>query len=143
MQSSPVTLFVDSSAYKAFYDEEDEYHVESRRFAEDIATKKVLVRGLITSDYILDETITLIRFAHSQTKAVEFAEAITSSKATRLLYVGQENFAKAMELFAQASDKPWSFTDCTSFILMRNLKLTTAFTFDPHFRQAGFQTLPE
>jgi len=39
MQSSPVTLFVDSSAYKAFYDEEDEYHAASRRFAEDIAAK--------------------------------------------------------------------------------------------------------
>jgi len=104
-QSSPVTLFVDSSAYKAFNDEEDEYHAASRGFTDDIAAKKVPVHGLITSDDIRDETITLIRFAHSQTKAVEFAQAITSSRATRLLYVSQENFAKALELFSQASDK--------------------------------------
>ncbi len=143
MQNSPTTLFVDTSAFKAFYDEEDEFHREARGFMDDIASKKISVRGFITSDYVLDETITLIRFAHSHPKALEFSRAVTSSKATRLLYVGQESFLKALDLFAQASDKPWSFTDCVSFILMRSLNLTTAFTFDPHFRQAGFRTLPK
>ncbi len=143
MQSSPTTLFVDTSAFKAFYDEEDEFHSKARGFMDDIASKKTIVRGFITSDYILDETITLIRFAHSHSKALEFSQAVTSSKATRLVYVGQENFQKALELFIEASDKPWSFTDCVSFTLMRSLHLTTAFTFDPHFQQAGFHTLPE
>lgn len=143
MQSSPTTLFVDTSAFKAFYDEEDEFHVKAREFMDDIASKKIIVRAFITSDYVLDETITLIRFATSHSKAFEFAQAVTSSKATRLVYVGQENFLKALDLFSQASDKPWSFTDCVSFAIMQNLNLTTAFTFDPHFKQAGFQILPK
>lgn len=143
MQSSPTTLFVDTSAFKAFYDEEDEYHGKARAFMDAVASKEVGVHGFITSDYVLDETITLVRFAHSHSKALEFARTIVSSKATRVLYVGQENFLKAIELFSEASDKKWSFTDCVSFVLMRGLNLATAFTFDPHFRQAGFHTLPE
>ncbi len=134
---------MDTSAFKAFYDEEDDHHNKARGFMEDIASKKTIVRGFTTSDYILDETVTLIRFAHSHFRALEFAQAVTRSKATRLVYVVQENFLKALELFTEASDKPWSFTDCVSFTLMRNLNLTTASTFDPHFQQAGFHTLPK
>lgn len=142
MQNSPATLFVDTSAFKAFYDEDDENHGKARRFMDAVASKEVAVRGFITSDYVLDETVTLVRFAHSHSKALEFARTVVSSKATRVLYVGQENFLKALDLFSESSDKEWSFTDCVSFILMRNLNLTTAFAFDPHFQQAGIHTLP-
>lgn len=143
MQSSPSTLFVDTSAFKAFYDEQDEFHETARRFMDAVASREVAVRGFITSDYILDETVTLVRFAHSHSKALEFARTVVSSKATRVVYVGQETFLKALDFFSEASDKEWSFTDCVSFVLMRSLNLTTSFTFDPHFRQAGFQTLPK
>ncbi len=91
----------------------------------------------------MDETVTLIRFAHSHSKAAEFAKAILSSRATRIVYLGEENFQKALELFYESRDKEWSFTDCASFTLMKLFNLTRAFTFDPHFRQAGFQTLPK
>ncbi len=100
-------------------------------------------RNLLTSDYVLDETITLIRFAHSNAKAADFANAIVSSRATRIVYLGEENFQKTLELFNESRDKEWSFTDCASFTLMRLFNLTKAFTFDPHFHQAGFQTLPK
>jgi predicted nucleic acid-binding protein len=34
--------------------------------------------------------------------------------------------------------KAWSLTDCISFVVMRDLKLTEALTGDQHFEQAGF-----
>ena len=138
-----MTLCGGTSAFKAFYDEEDESHGKARGFMDDVSSKRLVVRGFITSDYILDETIPLMRFAHSHSKALEFAWTVASSKAARPLYVGQENFLRALGLFSEASDKSWSFTDCVSFVLVRDLNLTAAFTFDPDFRQAGFQTLPE
>lgn len=143
MPSSPTALFVDTSAFKALYDEDDEFHNRARSFMDSIAAKEVAVRGLITSDYVLDESITLIRFAHSHSKAVEFARAVVSSRATKILHVEADSFQKALDLFSQHEDKPWSFTDCTSFVLMKNLSLTSAFAFDPHFNQAGFITLPD
>ncbi len=142
MQSNPGTVFVDTSAWKAFYDEQDERHTEARAFMESVVSKKLPVRLLVTSDYVMDETLTLVRFAHSHSKAVELANTILSSRATRLVFVGEELFNETLEMLVERKDKEWSFTDCTSFVLMKHLNLTTAFAFDPHFQQAGFHTLP-
>ena len=143
MPSSLLAAFVDTSAWKAYYDEEDELHVDARKFMESMSSRDAPVRLLLTSDYVLDETVTLIRFAHSHSKAVEFAKTILSSRATRIVYLGEENFQKTLELFNESRDKEWSFTDCASFTVMRLLNVTRAFTFDAHFKQAGFQTLPQ
>ncbi len=106
-----------------------------------IVAKRVGVRLLVTSDYVMDETLTLIRLAHSHPKAVEFAKTVSSSRATKLVFVEEEQFTKGLGTFMEHADKEWSFTDCVSFALMKHLNLTAAFAFDPHFRQAGFQTL--
>src|SRR5213592_5211959 len=78
MQSSPGTVFVDTSAWKAFYDENDDWHKEARGFMNSIGTKQPPIRLFVTSDYVMDETLTLVRFAHSHSKAVEFANTISS-----------------------------------------------------------------
>ncbi|MBI4822940.1 MAG: hypothetical protein HY805_01755 [Nitrospirae bacterium] len=46
------------------------------------------------------------------------------------------------KLLEKYSDKDFSFTDCTSFALMERLKIKTAFTFDAHFTQYGFNQIP-
>ena len=48
----------------------------------------------------------------------------------------------AWELFAERGDKPYSVTDCTSFVLMRRLGLATAATLDADFRREGFAVVP-
>lgn len=50
-------------------------------------------------------------------------------------------FERGIELFEARSDKNWSLTDCISFVIMTDLRLTFALTADKHFAQAGFQTL--
>jgi len=51
-------------------------------------------------------------------------------------------FEAAWSLFLDRADKRWSFTDCTSFVLMENLGIRKAVTFDGNFRQAGFAMFP-
>ena len=109
---------------------------------ERIAAKELGVRSLVTSDYIMDESVTLIRLAHSHAKAVEFAKAVLDSRMSRIVCVGEDAFHEAMDMFFQSKDKEWSFTDCASFALMKRLGMNSAFAFDPHFRQAGFTILP-
>lgn len=140
MMSSRV--FVDSSAFKAYYDQDDEFHERARAWMGALGSKGSKTRGLVTTDYVLDETITLIMLAHSHGKAVEFADASLASRILAIEYVGKEGFAEALELFKQSRDKAWSLTDCASFVTMRGLGMHQAFAFDPHFNQAGFDTVP-
>src|SRR5258707_1025182 len=53
-----------------------------------------------------------------------------------------ERAEKARHLFFRYADKEFSFTDCTSFVVMQQLKLKHALTTDRHFKQMGFQTVP-
>ncbi len=135
-------VFVDSSAFKAYYDQEDDLHERARAWMETLGSKESKTKRLVTTDYVLDETITLIMLAHSHGKAVEFGEACISSKILAVEYVGKEGFAEAFKLFKQSRDKAWSLTDCVSFVTMRASGIHQAFAFDPHFKQAGFDVLP-
>ncbi len=47
----------------------------------------------------------------------------------------------AKNFFRKHSDRCYSFTDCTSFVVMRELRLTEALTTDRHFVEAGFRVL--
>ena len=74
--------------------------------------------------------------------AVKIGESIKTSKITRIIKVDEEIFHKAWEIFRKHRDKHWGFTDCTSFAIMEKMNIKTAFTFDKHYKQAGFNTLP-
>jgi len=50
-------------------------------------------------------------------------------------------FTKAVKFYSERMDKEWSLTDCISFVVMKERKLTTALTTDHHFEQAGFRAL--
>ena len=55
--------------------------------------------------------------------------------------LSQEEEQKLSRLFRDYHDKEWSFTDCTSFVVMERLGVTRAFAFDDHFRQFGKATI--
>jgi len=51
-------------------------------------------------------------------------------------------FNDALKILKERQDKKWSFTGCTSFVIMSQLNVKEAFTFDQNFEQAGFMRLP-
>ncbi len=135
-------VFVDSSALKANYDARDDCHAKAAELMRKIAARETEISSFVTTDYVLDEAVTLTRFAHSHGKAVELEEATLASRFVKLIYCDQGLFLDGMEVFKSHSDEEWSFTDCVSFAAMKNHGVKTAFTFDAHFRQAGFAILP-
>jgi len=92
---------------------------------------------LFTTDFILDETLTLLRVRGQQRRALEFGEHLIAGRIARLHFVSAEDFRAAWDVFQIFADKKWSFTDCTSKAVMERMGLTTAFSFDHHFRQFG------
>ncbi|MBI5213142.1 MAG: type II toxin-antitoxin system VapC family toxin [Nitrospirae bacterium] len=127
-------LFVDTSAWFALHDSKDQNHKEAVLKSLEIKKRKV---ELVTSEYIMDESITLIRHKVSHKASVVFGESLLFSNIVTIMDVSQDDRLKAWELFKKYEDKSFSFTDCTSFVLMKNSDLRKAFTFDEHFKQIG------
>ncbi len=135
-------LFVDTSAFLALVNEKDKNHIAAARFLEDIKNGKTRVKKIITSDYIIDETLTRIRYAVGHKEAVEWGNDILASNVVEKIEVGKEIFELAWELFEKYEDKRLSFTDCTSFAIMKKIGAEKAFSFDDDFERIGFKRLP-
>ncbi|MEE8403526.1 MAG: PIN domain-containing protein [Candidatus Hydrothermarchaeaceae archaeon] len=134
-------IFIDTSAFLAISSEKDGYHREAVEFLQSIMGGKRFTR-LITSDYVIDETITRIRFAVGHSAALGWIKNVRASTALEVLRVDEGVFDSGIELFEKYSDKSLSFTDCTSFALMEKKKIAAAFTFDADFEKAGFVKYP-
>lgn len=133
-------IFVDTSAWLAVSDPRDGNHGPA------LDLHQVLLTGefgrLITSDFVLDETLTLIRKRSGAGVVRSFVEGLAASPSVQQIWITPEHFREAQVLFLGQGTKTWSLTDCTSFVLMRELGLVRAFTFDKDFREAGFETRP-
>ena len=127
-------IFVDTSAFLAIENRRDAHHAQAVE-ARDAYLKRH--ETLITSDYVLDESYTIIRLRAGHSIAVAFGEAIRRSALLQIEPVTLEGLEAAWRIFKRFADHEFSFTDCTSFALMERLHLSTAFTFDTHFREYG------
>jgi uncharacterized protein len=95
-----------------------------------------------TSDYVLDETLTLLHAVAGARVALAFLDLFESRVAGEellLLQVTGDRHARSLSLFRRLAAKVprISFTDCTSLCLMQELGIELAFTADAHFRAAG------
>lgn len=129
-------IFVDTSFFKAFIDKEDDFHSQAIQILNKLKSANSL---LITSNYILDETFTVVRSKCGLDLAILFRKALEEFdeglKIVRALAIDERN---AWNYFLE----DWSglsFTDCVSFALMNRLNIKRAATFDKHFQRAGFE----
>jgi len=132
-------LFVDTAGWMACVDAGDPSHGPACE-ARDTALEADAL--LVTTDYVMDETLTLIRIRLGLRAAKAWWEQVEGSSRVRWEWVGMERAEKARKAFFRFRDKSYSFTDCTSFVVMQELRLKDALTTDRHFRQMGFQVLP-
>ena len=97
---------------------------------------------LVTTDYVVDETLTTIRFRLGLDAAEAWWRQIEGSTRLRVESVGEARRERARSLFFGYRDKDVSFTDCCSFVVMRDLRIRRVLTLDHHFRQMGFEVVP-
>jgi predicted nucleic acid-binding protein len=132
-------VFADTGAWCALYDRSDVHHARASAFLQELKGQKA---QLVTSDYVLDESLTLLRFRAGHKEAVDFGKWVLQSPLVKLINVDEKIWQSAWDFFVKYDDKHFSFTDCTSFAIMRQLGLLHAFAFDHNFEQAGFVMLP-
>lgn len=129
-------IFVDSGPLIARALVRDAYHDVAKRGWH---LMKGLPIQLVTSNLVLSEVFTFIARRSSYTFAAERARAILDSRAFEVLRPEADDDLAALAFFEKYADQRVSFTDCTSFALMRRRRITKAFSFDRHFALAGFE----
>ncbi len=127
-------IFIDTAAFLAVENRRDDHHERALAFRDASLGDG---QTFVTSDYVLDESYTLIRLKAGHAVAVQFGEDVRASRVLRVEHVTPEIVETAWRIFKTFADKEFSFTDCTSFALMERLRVRTAFTFDEHFQQYG------
>ena len=101
-----------------------------------------------TTDYVLDETFTLLfrRLSFKEAKdSLDIIDLAIKEGYLRLERITAERFEKAKGLRIKFRDKPRvSFTDLTSMVVMAERGITDILTEDDHFTQVGmgFQKIP-
>lgn len=132
-------LFVDTAGWMSMADAKDPLHLKSSRFRDQALENGTI---LFTSNYILDETLTLIRMRLGIESAEQWWDIVSQSPRCRVEWITPDRSEKALLLFFRWRDQTFSFTDCTSFVLMREMAIEDALTADHHFATAGFQIHP-
>src|SRR5437867_288765 len=120
-----VDVFIDTAGFLALWDAADDHHRRALDLQAGLTRKR---RRFLTSDYIVDETVTLLLVRHSHGAAADFLRTVRTSESLRLEWTTPDRFHAAADFFSRHDDKEWSFTDCVSFTLMRELSISDSFT---------------
>jgi predicted nucleic acid-binding protein len=134
------SVFFDSWGWIAVVDRKDPYHERAKPFYQEYVP--------ITTDYILDEVLTVLRRRLTHEVVLKFGEGILDAvKVQKLRFelIDNRRRERAWELFKKYQDKPdISFTDFTSFVVMSEFKIKKVFTGDEHFEKVnlGFKRVP-
>ncbi len=128
-------IFVDRSAWYAVFSLRDVNHAAAMTFVRSVREQ------LVATDYVVDETLTLLRARGEDRRAIAFGERVIEAQWAKIVRIEDADFSTAWTVFNTFRDKEWSFTDCTSRVIMERLGIQQAFAFDDHFRQFGAVTV--
>lgn len=127
-------VFIDTGAFCALAIPKDQHNHKAKAIYKQIHKDKSVI---CTSDYVLDETYTLLKMRGSHATAVKFMDQMDKCNIT-VLRVTEDIEEKAKTIFRKIDDKKLSYTDCTSFALINQSAIDAVFAFDEHFRYHSY-----
>jgi predicted nucleic acid-binding protein len=128
-------VFVDTGAWVALRYRRDQYHERARKLAERLHRDRL---GLVTTEWVLAEAVTLLKARGAVDHALALGEAILSGRLGHLVESTAERRGRAWELFVRYRGRRVGWVDCASFAVMEELGLRRFFGFDDDFVRAGF-----
>jgi len=124
-------VFVDTGAWFALSVKSDPDHVQAKKYVDQNRDP------LVTTDYVVDELLTLFVVRRKKAHGTEWLRDVLHGGGVELIRIAPTDFEEASQVYEHYTDKAWSFTDCTSLVVMRKIGITKAFSFDDHFREFG------
>ena len=129
------SVFADTFYFIALLNPDDEAHAVADQFAVD----KTL--SLVTTAWILTELADGLASTNGRAIFRRLLDDLENDVRVELVPPDRELWRRGVQLYDRRADKQWSLTDCISFVVMTDRKLTEALTGDHHFEQAGFVAL--
>ena len=131
-------IFVDTSGFYALLVKRDDRHRQAGEFLSESRSRK---GRFLTTDYVLDETATLLKARGHGHLVPVLLDSVFGSTICTVEWTDADRFRATSDFFNKHEDQAWSFTDCLSFVVMKPRRIREALTKDAHFREAGFQPL--
>lgn len=129
-----MTVFIDTGYFIAFLIPRDQWFgVAERSACGDFRA--------VTSSLVVNETASLLQARGLFSTALAWLTAILQDRDTQIVYVDAVLQSEAWDLYHRWGGSGANPVDCASFAIMRRMNIKKAFTFDPHFRTAGFEIL--
>jgi len=131
-------VFLDTSGWIAILNADDRFHVQATAWLQEFGAVR---RPLVTTDWVVAELGNGLARVAARARLAHAIEIFLQSGSSRLVRIDEAMFRRALELYAQVTDKTWGLVDCASFVVMRDQGIIDALTTDHHFEQAGFRSL--
>jgi predicted nucleic acid-binding protein len=128
-------VFADSFYFIARLNRRDQHHEKAVRFF------RSPDMHLLTSEWILVEVADGLAKSEVRPRLREIIDDLRQSSLCEIVPVSTALFNRALDLYHERTDKQWTLTDCTSFLIMQERGIKEALTGDRHFEQAGFTAL--
>jgi hypothetical protein len=128
-------VFVDTGAWVALRYRRDQYHERARGLVRRLRADAV---GLVTTEWVLGESVTLLKARGAVDQALALGEALQAGHLGYLVESTSERRRLAWGLFVRYRSRRVGWVDCASFAVMEELGLDRFFGFDDDFVRAGF-----
>jgi len=130
-----MTVFADTFALIAWLNPRDDAHAVVSAYLDGFTGR------LVTTEWVLVELADALSAPDARLTAAAFLKAVRADPLFDVVGYVPIVYQAGFELFASRPDKAWSLTDCISFGVMAERKLSDALTADQHFEQAGFRAV--
>lgn len=135
-------VFADTGAWLALMDRDDGFHAAARSHYQRLSREGA---GLLTTNYVIDETATRLRYDVGLQAALAFHSRIVEMCALgrwRVVWIDERIEQEGWRIMEQYADVRLSLTDATSAAIARTSRITEVFGFDAHFQALGFIVAP-
>ncbi len=131
-----MSVFVDTSFWCALVSTRDGNHKQAAR-----AWKSLQEPG-VTTTFVVAESTNLLMTRARPDAARRYVRRTLVARWAEVLHPEQALYDAAVAMLLRYGDKDFGLTDAISFVVMLDLGIRDALTFDAHFRQMGFRMIP-
>jgi len=128
-------LLADTSFFVAYVNARDEHHALAMEWM------TASSQQIVTTEWVLAELGNFLAQGQNRRLLGSLVRALSAEDRVEIVPADHASFVDALTLYMRRPDQSWSFTDCTSFRLMKARRIRDALTTDRHFEQAGFKVL--